>query len=113
MQWPEICRSHPDKWLIVEALEAHTTPDSRRHLDRLTVVEECPDGKAAMKRYRLLHQQYPEREFYFIHTSRDSLDIQVQQWFHNVQQQWGFCLLRCWYRGAKTVKGKCFAKYAT
>ena len=37
-------------------------------------------GKAAMKRYRLLHQQYPEREFYFIHTSRDALDIQVQQW---------------------------------
>ena len=109
MQWSEICRSHPDKWLIVEALEAHTTPDSRRHLDRLTVVEECPDGKAAMKRYRLLHQQYPEREFYFIHTSRDSLDIKVQQWFRNVQQQWGFCLLRCRYRGSKTVKEKFFA----
>ena len=69
MQWPEICRSHPDTWLIVEALEAHTTPDSQRHLDRLTVVEKCPDGKAAMKRYRFLHQQHPEREFYFIHTS--------------------------------------------
>ena len=80
MQWPEICRSHPNTWLIIEALEAHTTPDSRRHLERLTVVEECPDGKSAMKRYRLLHQQYPEREFYFIHTSSDSLDIQVQQW---------------------------------
>ena len=75
MQWPDMQK----EWLIVEALEAHTTPDSRRNLDRLTVVEEC-DGKAAMKRYRLLHQQYPEREFYFIHTSRDALDIQVQQW---------------------------------
>ena len=80
MQWSEICRSHPDTWLVVEALDAHTTPDLRRHLDCLTVVEECPDGKAAMKRYRLLHQQYPEREFYFIHSSRDSLDIQVRQW---------------------------------
>ena len=113
MQWPEICRSHPDKWLIVEALEAHTTPDSRRHLDRLTVVEECPDGKAAMKRYRLLHQQYPEREFYFIHTSRDSLDIQVQQRFRNVRHRWGLCLLRFRQQEVKAVKGKFFAKYVT
>ena len=113
MQWPEICRSHPDTWLIVEALEAHTTPDSRRRLDRLTVVEECPDGKAAMKRYRLLHQQYPEREFYFIHTSRDSLDIQVQQWLRNVRQPWGLCFLQFRQPEAKAVKGKFFAKYVT
>ena len=65
MHWSEICRNHPNKWLIVEALEAHTTPDHRRQLDLITVVEECADGKAAMKRYRLLHQRYPEREFYF------------------------------------------------
>ena len=109
MQWPEICRSHPDTWLIVEALEAHTTPDSQRHLDRLTVVEKCPDGKAAMKRYRFLHQQYPEREFYFIHTSRDSLDIQVQQWFRNVRQRWGLCLFRFRQREAKAVREKFFA----
>ena len=80
MHWSEICRNYPNKWLVVEALEAHTTPDHRRQLDLITVVEECSDGKAAMKRYRLLHQQHPEREFYFLHTSRDSLDIQVRQW---------------------------------
>lgn len=80
MHWSEICKSHPNKWLIVEALEAHTTSDYQRHLNRLTVVEECPDGKTAMKRYQILHQQYPEREFYFFHTSRDSLDVQVRQW---------------------------------
>lgn len=80
MHWSEICRNHPNKWLIVEALEAHTTLDHRRQLDLITVVEECADGKAAIKRYRLLHQRYPEREFYFFHTSRDSLDIQVRHW---------------------------------
>lgn len=79
MRWPEICKDRPDKWLIVEALEAHTTSDCRRHLNRLTVVEECPDGKSAMKRYQTLHHQYPEREYYYLHTSRDSLDIQVRQ----------------------------------
>ena len=66
-----------------------------------------------MKRYRLLHQQYPEREFYFIHTSRDSLDIQVQQRFRNVRHRWGLCLLRFRQREVKAVKGKFFAKYVT
>ena len=80
MNWSEICATHPDKWLIVDAFDAHTTPDHQRHLEQLTVVEECPDGIAAMKRYRLLHQQYPEKEFYFLHTSRKSLDIQERQW---------------------------------
>ena len=62
-----------------------------------------------MKRYRFLHQQYPEREFYFIHTSRDSLDIQVQQWFRNVRQRWGLCLFRFRQREAKAVREKFFA----
>ena len=35
MHWSEICRNHPNKWLIVEALEAHTTPDHRHQLERL------------------------------------------------------------------------------
>ena len=54
-----------------------------RYLDHLTVVEERPDGKAAIKRYRPLHQQYPEREFYFIYSRFIQvvvyLNIQVQQ----------------------------------
>lgn len=80
MIWPDIRRAYPDQWLIVEALEAYTTPDRRRRLARLAVVESCPDGSAAMKRYRQLHHQYPWREFYFVHTSREELDIYERQW---------------------------------
>ena len=75
MLWSEIRTVYPDQWLIVEALDAHTTPDGQRQLDRLAVVETCPDGITAMQRYRRLHQQYPRREFYFVHTSREELDI--------------------------------------
>ncbi len=39
MLWTEIREAYPDQWLIVEALEAHTTPDRHRHLDRMAVVE--------------------------------------------------------------------------
>jgi hypothetical protein len=80
MHWPEIRVTYPNQWLIVEALEAHTTPDSRRHLDRLAVVEQCRDGSDAMKSYRSLHGRYPQRELYFVHTSREELEIEERQW---------------------------------
>ena len=80
MHWPEIRATYPDQWLIVEALEAHTTPDSHRHLDRLAVVEQCHDGSDAMKSYCSLHRRCPQRELYFVHTSREDLDIEERQW---------------------------------
>lgn len=80
MRWLEIRRAYPDQWLVIEALQAHTTPDSNRDLDRIAVVERCEDGHTAMQSYRRLHQQYPAREFYFVHTSREELDIRERAW---------------------------------
>lgn len=79
MQWSEIRQTHPNQWLVIEALEAHSEQDHRK-LDQISVVERCPDGTTAMQRYRKLHQQYPHREFYFVHTSRQQIDIQERQW---------------------------------
>lgn len=79
MRWSEARETYPGQWLIIEALEAHTE-DNRRILDRIAVVEVCPDGASAMQRYRRLHQQYPMREFYFAHTSRESLEIMERRW---------------------------------
>jgi hypothetical protein len=79
MRWTEIRQQYPDRWLIVDALEAHTEGDQRR-LDQMTVVEVCPDGTAAWQRYRELHQQYPQHEFYFVHTAREDLDIRERHW---------------------------------
>ena len=79
MRWEEIRKAYPDQWLIIEALEAYTTPDHQRHPNRLAVIDQCTDGNAALSSYRKLHLEYPQREFYFIHTSRTDLDIRVQQ----------------------------------
>lgn len=79
MNWTNIRQAYPDQWLVIEALEAHTE-NERRYLDRLAVVEVCADGTKAMQSYRRLHQQYPLREFYFVHTSRERLDIIERQW---------------------------------
>jgi hypothetical protein len=80
MQWSEIRQTYPDRWLVVEALQAHTTPQAHRRLDELVVVELCGNGSQAMGTYRRLHRQYPEREFYFVHTSREDLDIPERRW---------------------------------
>lgn len=80
MQWQEVKQVYPEKWLIIEALHAHTETDAHRYLDDLAVIEPCVNAKDAMQHYRLLHQQYPEREFYFVHTSREELDIVERQW---------------------------------
>ena len=79
MIWPEIRQAYPDQWLVIEALAAYTE-NNRRQLERIAVVETCSDGATAMRRYRQLHQQYPLREFYFVHTRREKLDIKERQW---------------------------------
>ena len=79
MRWSEIRTIYPEQWLVIEALEAHTENDQRR-LERISVVETCRDGSAAMSRYRQLHQAFPLREFYFVHTGREILDIRERQW---------------------------------
>ena len=79
MLWSEIRQAYPNQWLIIEALQAHTE-DNRRQLDHIAVIETCADGATAMQRYRQLHHQYPMREFYFVHTSRERLDIRERHW---------------------------------
>jgi len=93
MQWSDIRKAYPDQWLIIEALQAYTTCDNRRHLDKIAIIERCVDGSAAMQSYRRLHQQHPSREFYFVHTSREELDIRERQWL-GIRRRWIFLPVR-------------------
>jgi hypothetical protein len=79
MHWTDIRQAYPDQWLVIEALEAHTE-DNKRRLDRIAVVDQPTDGQAAMHSYRRLHQQYPTREFYFVHTAPEQLEITERMW---------------------------------
>ncbi len=79
MRWPEVRTNYPDQWLVIEALEARTE-DQQRRLDRIAVIETCVDGTTAMQSCNRLHQAYPTREFYFVHTRREALDIRERRW---------------------------------
>jgi len=80
MIWSEVRQAYNNQWLIIEALEAHTTTDTQRHLDRVAVIDTCSSGGDAMEKYRRLHQQHPMREFYFVNTGRETLDIRERRW---------------------------------
>ena len=79
MQWEHVRAAYPDQWVIVEALEAHTERN-RRVFDRLSVVEPCASGEAALRRYRELHRQHADRELYFLHTTNQDPDVEERSW---------------------------------
>ena len=80
MNWNQVKESHPNQWVVVEALEAHTTPDSIRHIESVSIIDVADDGADAMTKYRKLHLKNPSREYYFLHTKMDSLDIEEHKW---------------------------------
>ena len=79
MRWSEVRAAHPDQWLVIEALDAHSAND-RRVFDRIAVIDVCPDGRATMQRYGELRRQHPHREFCFVHTSKVELEIEERVW---------------------------------
>ncbi|HRW11238.1 MAG TPA: hypothetical protein P5121_39335 [Caldilineaceae bacterium] len=80
MQWQEIRRHFPTQWLLVEALEAHSTT-RERVIEQMSVIDIFPDSSSAMKRYRQLHHNDPQREMYVLHSSREHLSIKERTWF--------------------------------
>ncbi len=80
MQWSDIRKTYPDRWVIIEGMDTCATDDGKRLFNRLSVVETCSDGASAMRQYREFHKRYPTREFYFIHTSHEKLEIRERKW---------------------------------
>lgn len=79
MEWQEIRKHYPHRWLLVEAIEARSEA-GRRILEQLTVVEAFTNSLAAMREYTRLHRRVPERELYVLHTDREVLDIVERNW---------------------------------
>ena len=80
MTWHEIRTYYPQKWLLVEAIEAHSK-QNRRIVEQLAVLNTFPDSVSAMKGYARLHREAPQRELYVFHTDREELNIKERTWF--------------------------------
>jgi hypothetical protein len=79
MTWDEVRRSQPNRWVVIEVLQAYTDM-KRRIVEDISVVGVFDESPDAMQRYKALHQQFPLREYLIFHTSREVLDVEVRFW---------------------------------
>lgn len=79
MVWQDIRQRYPQQWILIEAIQAHSTAN-KRILEQLAVIDTFADSITAMKRYAQLHHEAPQRELYVFHASRERLDISERQW---------------------------------
>ena len=79
MDWQDIRKHYPHEWLLVEAVEARSET-GKRILEQLAVVNRFPDGLTAWRNYSQLHRETPTREYYVLHTDRETLDIAERRW---------------------------------
>ncbi|MCP4417995.1 MAG: hypothetical protein GY805_15340 [Chloroflexi bacterium] len=80
MKWKDIRKQYPSSWLLIEAIEAHTTSEKRRIVDSLAVIDQFGDFYVAMDSYKHLHREKPEKEMYVIHTDSEEINIKEQNW---------------------------------
>jgi hypothetical protein len=74
MTWQEIRRAVPHRWILVEALKAHSE-SAMRVVEDLSIIGEFHDSVSAMREYQARHRADPARELYVVHTDREELDI--------------------------------------
>ena len=79
MRWSDARAQFADRWLVVEALSAHST-GGRREVEDMSVLEAFADSADALRRYLALHRAEPTRELYVVHTSREHLEIAERAW---------------------------------
>jgi hypothetical protein len=79
MTWQEVRQYHPNSWLLLEALEAHSL-EGHRILDKLAVISVFEDSTTALKAYQEMHRKDRARELYVLHSSREEPGIQERFW---------------------------------
>jgi len=79
MKWEEIRTHYPKKWLLIEAIKAHSEA-KKRILDDIAVINVFSHSKKAMHNYIHLHHENPRRELFVVHSDRETLDITIRKW---------------------------------
>ncbi len=79
IEWEQVRHQYPQKWLLIEAVKAHSD-SGRRILEYIAVIDVFSDSVEAMKCYKNLHKELPQRELYVFHTDRKELDVSERRW---------------------------------
>ena len=83
MNWQQIREHYPQRWIIVEALNA-VTRGSQRVIDELTLIGVFDDWESPWQAYTSLHDADKWREYYVLPTDRVELNVGVIDAFGRV-----------------------------
>ncbi|GGN57862.1 hypothetical protein [Oceanobacillus indicireducens] len=64
MLWEEVRLTYPNKWVVFEAIKAHSD-NNYRMIDDIAVIDYFDDSMEAFRRHAELQKQKPRRELYF------------------------------------------------
>lgn len=84
MDWQTIRAQYPNRWVLIEALDA-TTQDNQRVISSIRLIASFGDDwREAWESYKTHHHKHPNREFYPVHTTREVLNIGVLDSFGRI-----------------------------
>ena len=80
MKWQEVRQQYPETWVIIEALQAHDQKN-KKIIDDMSVLNQFQNIMDAIKQYKSLHKNNPQRDILVANTENQELDIKTQHWF--------------------------------
>jgi hypothetical protein len=80
MKWEDVRQAFPDKWVLIEAVQAFTDEHSERILVDVIPLEWFSNSPEAMREYQKLHRENPTCEYYVLHTNRNKPNIIEKKW---------------------------------
>lgn len=79
MTWNEVRTLFPGKWLVIEALSAHSA-GGLRVVGDLVVLGAFLDAAEAQRKQLSLHRTEPAREILLVCAEWETLEIQETRW---------------------------------
>lgn len=76
MQWSEIRKLHPNKWIIGEAITTHTK-DGIKFVDDMLLVESDENFLPVFKKYRKLAKDNTGQPYFFTNTKHIELKFEI------------------------------------
>ena len=67
MKWNEARKIYPNKWILLEAIEAYSE-EGKRIVEELSIINVYDQGKEALKEYADKHKKDKRREMYVYNT---------------------------------------------
>lgn len=83
MNWEQIRQQHPNKWVVVEAIDAQSI-NNQRVINDLVVIGVYDRWERAWEAYKQVHHADKWREYYCLSTERKNLDIGLMDTFGRI-----------------------------